>query len=264
MIVFAGIIPHSPLLMPTIGKEHRDKLTATLAAITELEQALYLAKPDTICIIAPHGARYPDAYSINMSPKYVGSFKSFGDFSTTVEAKSDFLLIDHIQRKLREENVPFTLTSTEEIDYGFSVPLQLLTSHLSAGWKLIPISPSMLDGKAHYEFGQQLKRILHAEDRRVAIFASADLSHKLSAESPGGASTEGPLFDKAVEEAASINDPAKLLALDPELVEKATQCGFRPIMTLLGAIDEMNVTPKKLCYEAPFGVGYLTVRYDIA
>jgi hypothetical protein len=34
-------------------------------------------------------------------------------------------------------------------------------------------------------------------------------------------------------------------------------------MTLLGTLNEINVTPKKLCYETPFGVGYLTVRYDI-
>jgi RecA-family ATPase len=37
-----------------------------------------------------------------------------------------------------------------------------------------------------------------------------------------------------------------------------------PWCDLLGTLDEINVTPKKLCYEAPFGVGYLTVRYDIS
>ena len=262
MIVFAGIVPHSPLLVPSIGKEHRDKLAGTVAAIQEIEQALYLVKPDTICIIAPHGARYPDAFSINLADTYTGNFKSFGDFSTTVTAKSDFLAIDHIQRKLREENVPFTLTSNAELDYGYSIPILLLTSHLSS-WKLIPISPSMFDGKAHYEFGKQLKRILHSESRRVAIIASADLSHKLTKDSPGGTSTEGPLYDKAVTEATTAHTPDALFALGPDIVENAAQCGYRPIMTLLGTLDEMNVTPKKLCYEAPFGVGYLTVRYDV-
>lgn len=263
MIVFAAIVPHSPLLVPSIGKEHREKLSATVAAMQEIEQALYLTKPDTICIIAPHGARYPDAFSINLADKYTANFKTFGDFATLVSVKGDFLMMDHIQRKLREERVPFTLTSSEELDYGFGVPMLLLTSHLPS-WKLIPISPSMLDGKSHYEFGKQLKRIVHAEAARVAVLASADLSHKLNAESPGGASTEGPQFDKTVEEAASANNPEPLLAIAPDTVENAAQCGYRPIMTLLGTLDEMNVTPKKLCYEAPFGVGYLTVRYDIA
>ena len=263
MIVFAAIVPHSPLLVPTIGKEHSDKLAATLAAIAEIEQALYLVKPEAICIISPHGPRYPDAFSINLSDKYTGNFKSFGDFSTTVQAKSDFLLIDHIQRSLREEKVPFTLTSSEDIDYGYSVPILMLTSHLSP-WKLIPVSPSMLDGKSHYEFGKQLKNVLHAETKRVAIIASADLSHKLTADSPGGASSEGVTFDAAAEKAASFNSPDSLLSLDSAIIENASQCGYRPIATLLGTISDMNVTAKKLCYEAPFGVGYLTVRYDIA
>ncbi|MFA5185569.1 MAG: AmmeMemoRadiSam system protein B [Patescibacteria group bacterium] len=262
MIVFAAIVPHSPLLVPSIGKEHRQKLAGTLAAIAELEQALYLAKPDTICMIAPHGARYPDAFSINLAQKYAGNFKAFGDFSTTVAAKGDFLMIDHLQRKLREENVPFTLTSSEELDYSFSVPILLLTSHLQ-NWKLIPVSPSMHDGKTHYDFGAQLKRILHAEEHRVAVIASADLSHKLTKESPGGASEEGPKFDAAIIEHAVANKPDQLIALPKDIIENASQCGYRPIMTLLGTLNEMNVTPKKLCYEAPFGVGYLTVRYDI-
>jgi MEMO1 family protein len=179
-----------------------------------------------------------------------------------VEAKGDFLAMDHIQRKLRDENVPFTLTSADEIDYGFSIPILLLTGHLSA-WKLIPVSPSMLDGKSHHEFGKQLKRILHAEISRIAVIASADLSHKLSKDSPGGATPEGPIYDQAVVDATTANNKEALFSLSPDVVENAGQCGYRPIMTLLGTLDEINVTPKKLCYEAPFGVGYLTVRYDI-
>lgn len=263
MIVFAAIVPHSPLLVPSIGKTHRDKLSATIAALAEIEQAIYLAKPDTICIIAPHGARYPDAFSVNLASKYVGNLKSFGDFSTTVEAKSDYLLIDRTQRKLREDGVPFTLTSSEELDYGFAVPLLLLTSHLT-NWKLIPMSPSMLDGKAHFDFGRQLKRVLHSEPQRVVVIASADLSHKLNTDSPGGASTEGPVFDQAIRDGIESKDPAPLISLDLKIVEGAGQCAYRPVTTLMGALDGMNFTQKTLCYEAPFGVGYLTAKFDIA
>ncbi len=261
MIVFAAIVPHSPLLVPSIGKEHREKLDCTLKALQEIEQALYVTKPETICIIAPHGIRYTDAYSVNLVDTYNGNLKTFGDFSTTIKAKSDFLLIDHLQRKIRDEGVPFTLTSNEEIDYGFTVPLLLLTSHLT-DWKLIPVTPSMYDGKSHYEFGAQLKRVLHAEQRRVAVIASADLSHKVNEQSTGGATEAGVAFDNAVCEAASKNDAQALFALGPDIIENVAQCGYRPIMTLLGTMHEMNVMPKQLCYEAPFGVGYLTVRYD--
>lgn len=262
MIVFGAIVPHSPLLIPSIGKEHRQGLATTIAAIQEIEQALYLAKPDTICIIAPHGSRYPDAFSINLAVTYKGNFKTFGDFSTTFEAKSDFLLIDHLQRKLREEQLPFTLTSTDELDYSFGVPILTLATHLT-NWKLIPVSPSMLDGKSHYEFGKQLKRVLHAETTRIAVIASADLSHKLSAAAPGGPSTQGPLFDELIKTHVADKTAEALMAFDPAIVEQAGQCGYRPIMTLLGTLDEINVQSKVLSYEAPFGVGYLTAKFDI-
>ncbi len=172
------------------------------------------------------------------------------------------MVIDHLQRKLREENVPFTLTSNDDLDYSFAVPILMLTTHLQ-NWKLIPVSPSMHDGKTHFEFGQQLKRVLHAEDHRIAVIASADLSHKLTKDSPGGASEEGPKFDAAILENAVANKPEPLFALPSEIIENASQCGYRPIMTLLGTLSEINLTSKQLCYETPFGVGYLTARYDI-
>ena len=262
MIVFAAIVPHSPLLIPSIGKEHRNKLEKTLAAYQEIEQALYLAKPETLCIIAPHGPRYPDAFSANMAGSYTGTLKSFGDFATTVKAKSDFMLIDHTHRKMREEGIPFTLTSSEELDYSYTIPILMLTSHLQ-NWKLFPISPSMMDGKAHYEFGRQLKRVLHSDTRRVAIIASADLSHKLTAESPGGASIEGPKFDQAIQEGVVNKDLSSILTLPSDLIENASQCGYRPITTLLGTLENMSFTSKLLSYEAPFGVGYLVAKYDI-
>ncbi len=263
MIVFGAIVPHSPLLIPSIGKEQREKLKITLDAIAQIEQLCYLAKPETVVIIAPHGPRYPDAFSANMAGNYTGTLKSFGDFATTIKAKSDYMIMDRAHRKMREEDIPFTLTSSEELDYGFTIPILLLTQHLQ-NWKLIPLSPSMMDGKAHYEFGRQMKRILHMEKRRIAIIASADLSHKLNAQSPGGASEEGPKFDEMIKNGIVSEDSTPLLTMPSEIVENSGQCGYRPICTLLGMMDKMNVNRQLLSYEAPFGVGYLTAKFEVA
>jgi MEMO1 family protein len=263
MIVFSAIVPHSPLLAPSIGKEKRDALKETIRAFGEIEQALYLSKVETIVMISPHATSYPDAFSANMAPKYSGTFKAFGDHQTTVDAKGDFLLLDRLQRELRVEGVPFTLTSSEELDYGFSVPLLLLTPHLK-DWHLVPLAPSLLGAQAHVDFGKKLKAVLHSESTRVAIIASADLSHKLTAQSPGGVSVEGPAFDATIRSKLKTMDVQGLLALDAQAVEAAGQCGYRPIMMLLGALDGINVKPTEVAYEAPFGVGYLTMRFDLA
>lgn len=262
MIVFAAIVPHSPLLTPNVGKEHQQHLQKTIEAYQKIEQALYVAKPETIVVISPHAPRFPDSFSATMAAKFTGNLKSFGDFSTTVSAKGDFMIIDHINRKMRQEKIPFTLTPAEELDYGITIPLLLLTKKLS-DWKVVPLACSMMDGNAHYEYGRQMKRILHKENNRVAIIASADLSHKLTAQSPGGASIEGPKFDEWIQKGVIEPDPTSILNMPKELIENSGQCGYRPICTLLGTLDNMHTEPKILSYEAPFGVGYLTVTYEI-
>lgn len=263
MIVFAAIVPHSPLLIPSIGKEHREKLAATVAAFEKIEQLLYVAQPDCIAIIAPHGARYPEAFSANLASKYTGTLKAFGDFSTTIEAKSDTLMIDRVQRKLRAEGVPFTLSSNEELDYGYTVPLLMLTSKLPKR-KIVPFSPSNLNGATHMDFGRQLKRVLHAEDERVAFIASGDLSHHVNAASPSGASPEGKAFDEHLRAAIDGHDGKMLANLDPKIITGAGQCAYAPVMTLLGLLEDMNLRRNVLSYEAPFGVGCLTATYEIS
>ncbi len=263
MLVFAAIVPHSPILIPSIGTEHQEKFARTLAAYKELEEALYVARPETIIIVSPHAHMYPDAFSGNASPHYRGVLKEFGDHGTTVRAKSDFLLLDHLHRELRREHVSFTLTSEEELDYGHTVPLLLLTTHLS-DWKLVPLSPSLLDGRMHYTFGRSLYQLLQAEQARIALIASADLSHHVNSSSPAGENPEGQAFDAAVRRYVQERDVPALLAMDQHLLEKADQCGYKPIVTLLGCLEQVNCHPKELCYEAPFGVGALTVRFDMA
>lgn len=263
MIVSAAIMPHTPLLAESVGKEHRQKLERTIRAMEEVAQVLYLAKPDALVMISPHAPMYPDSFSGNIAPGFKAGLKEFGDHGTVIPLKANFLILDHIQRHMREENVPFTMSSSEELDYGFTVPLLFITKHLP-NVKLVPLSVSMLDAQAHYRYGQELKNVIHAENGRVAVVASADLSHHSNAQSPEGYLPEGEAFDRLIRESClGPNGPA-LLSADPNMLEKAGQSGYKPIVTLAGCLDGLNVNAKELSYEAPFGVGLMTMRYDLA
>ena len=263
MIVLAAIVPHSPLLAPTIGKEHREKLTGTLNAFEELAQSLYLAKPDTIVMLSPQAPMYPDSFSGNIAPMLKGTLKEFGDHGTELPIKADFLVLDHIHRHMREKNIPFTMTSTEELDYATTIPLLFLIKNLP-NVKLVPIGMSGLDTQKHLTFGEELKDVIHAESRRIAIIATADLSHTASMNSPEGLTEEGMQFDKIMREKALLLDAAGMLAMDPAMLEKAKQSGHKPIVMLMGCLKNMNCKAKELSYEAPFGVGMAVVRYELA
>lgn len=263
MIVFAAIVPHSPLLVPSIGKEHREKLSATLQAYATLEEQFCQAAPETLLIISPHGPMYPDAFSGHMAQEYTGVLTEFGDHGTQVKAKVDFFLLDRIHRAMRLQNVPFTLTNEQKLDYGFTVPLLLLATRLPK-LRLVPISTSLLPPEAHVQFGVELTQVVHAESARVAVIASADLSHHAFAEAPEGAAAEGQALDANIRKSVLQRDVDALTHADPVMIETAGQCGYKPILTILGMLKEINVTPKELCYEAPFGVGYSTVSFTFA
>lgn len=263
MIVFAAIASHSPMLIPSIGKEHTEKLAATRAAYEDLSKQLYLTKPDALVIISPHAQMYPDAFCCNLAQSYRGTLKEFGDHGTEITAKAQFMLTDRIHRYMREVKIPFTLSSTEELDYGYTVPLTLLGPEM-AGIGLVPMSISLLSAEQHVAFGRELQNILQAESLRVAVMASADLSHYANQQSPLEYRPEGEAFDKAIRAGVQARDIEGLLKMDANTLERAGQSGYKPIMMLLGCLDGINCTPKEISYEAPFGVGHLMVRFDFA
>jgi aromatic ring-opening dioxygenase LigB subunit len=262
MLVFSAIAPHSPLLIPSIGKEHRESLNATLDAYRLLEEHLYATKPDTLVLISSHAAYYPDGFSCNISPAYTGNLKEFGDHGTTVTTKGDSLFIDRLHRHLRQTEIPFSLMSEETLDYGMTIALTLLLPHLP-NVKIVPLSISGLSNEEHAKFSQEVMQVIHEDTRRIAFIATADLSHHANAQSTQGVNEAGPAFEQAVKKAIEQVDPSPLVALSPEILKDAAQCGAQPIVTLLGAIQKLHMKPTILCYEAPFGVGQLTAEFEL-
>lgn len=262
MIVFSAIVPHAPFLLPSVGKAASERLSSTKTALEQVEERLLLSKPDTLVIISPHAPRYPDAWSANMAPQFSARMQEFGDHETAIPARVNYLLLDRMHRALREEKIPFTLRSGESLDYGYTVPLATVAHRLSNP-SLIPLAPNEGTLEAQIEFGATLYRILQREDARIAVLASADLCHN-KAQDAQQERQEALLFDAQVREAVRQKDPKILIAASVALPAELHPCGERPIALLLGLLRDLNTTTEELCYEAPFGVGYLTATFRIA
>ncbi|MBI4779274.1 hypothetical protein HY797_02370, partial [Candidatus Falkowbacteria bacterium] len=128
-IVFSAIAPHPPILIPTIGKKNIGQLKATSLSYLKLEQDLYASQAETIIIISPHGHLQEEAFTINLSPEFIGDFEKFGDLTTKFTLSGDIGLAHKIKEKL-ETKAPLQLTSEAKLDHGASIPLYLLTRHL--------------------------------------------------------------------------------------------------------------------------------------
>ncbi|MBI2444424.1 MAG: MEMO1 family protein [Candidatus Magasanikbacteria bacterium] len=261
-LAFAAITPHPPLLLPTIGANQADKLTATRNALARLEEELYLAKPNLLIIISPHGNLLEDAFTVNAAPELETDLRDFGDLTTRLTFKGTADLPHRIRGAAKAEGIPTVLISERRLDYGAGVPLYFLTPHLS-GITIIPLGFSRLDYKTHFTFGTLLKETIMKSNKRVALIASADLSHALSSEAPAGFAAAGSTFDATVQECLATGNTTALLQLDPAAVQPAAECGLRSILILLGALRHVNYTYEAYAYEAPFGVGYLTANFSL-
>lgn len=262
-LVFSAITPHPPVLIPEIGKDNLDKLKKTQEAIEQLEQDLYAAKPDSIIVISTQENVSNDAFTINLSADYKADFKDFGDFGLELKFKSDFMSMQEIRAgDESNDKVSIIMNSDERLEHGFSVPLYFLTKH-NKDVPIIPIAYSGLDYQAHYDFGKFLYDRLMKINKRFAVIASADLSHTLTKESPGGFNEKGQEFDDKVVKAIEKKDFKSIVEMDPALASAAKESGLKSILILLGILSSLEVDPKILSYEGPFGVGYCVCNMNL-
>jgi AmmeMemoRadiSam system protein B len=262
MLVFAGFTPNSPLLLPEINKDRLAAVEKTRAAIQELADELYAAKPDTIVIITDHPTRYREAFCLSVSDPYKFDLKEFGHLSFDRTFRPDIMLIDRLQRSLRRVAQPITMSSDEALHYASAVPLSILAAKLPKV-ALVPIGYSELDAKAHFAFGQAIKDAIMDSAKRVAVIAAGDMSHTLTLQSPAPLHGDGQIFDDKIKEVIATKNTAGLLTIESSVVQNAQQLSYQPLTILFGLLDHVAVTPTILSYEAPFGVGYLVANFII-
>ncbi|MDD5043310.1 MAG: class III extradiol dioxygenase subunit B-like domain-containing protein [Patescibacteria group bacterium] len=261
MLVFAAFTPHTPLLIPNIGKENLAHLGKTIKAMESLNKELIEAKPETIIVFSGHHSFLSDHFIINLNTKYRGDFQEFSDLTTAVCFNGDVVLINEVRDKIEDE-VPLVLKTENNLEYGTIAPLFYLTKNLP-GIKVVPFSYSLADKETHFKLGKLLKEVIWESEKRIAVIAAGDLSHTLTKNSPGSYSKKGSLYDQLLIDFLKSKDIKGLLDIDNEIIEEAKECSFRSLLMLLGIIHEMNYEVNIISYEHPFGVGYLTVKFKI-
>ncbi len=261
-LVFSALVPHPPLLLPSIGREHAKLLEKTWDAYRTVSESLAKSGAETVLVITPHLAFLPGTFLINFSPNYQTNFKDFGDFSKPREYEPDHLLIEKISSASRKEKHPLALISEEHLDYGGGIPLYFLP-HQNKKTKIVIISPSNTDAKSQFAFGKIIKDAILRSHHKIAVVCSGDLSHRHSSDSPSGFSAKAKEFDDLIVRNLSSGNASSILQMDSALVLEAHSCGYKSICILLGIMDKVNYRPELLSYETPFGVGYATVQFHI-
>ena len=260
-LVLSSIVPHPPILIPSIGKDNQAQLSNTTKAYKKIKENLLSKKVETILIISPHGAGQENAFVMNLSPEFEATLEEFGDFTTKKTWPGDIGLTYRIKEKL-ETKTPLQLATEQKLDHGLSIPLFLLTENL-LNIKIIPLYFSGLSNQEHFDFGKMIGHELLFHNEQIAVIASGDLSHALTKDSPAGYSPKGKKFDKKLTDLLLENNTKDIIKMDEKLINEAKECGLKSILILLGILDEIKYKPNLLSYEAPFGVGYMVMDFEL-
>jgi len=261
-LTITALLPHSPLLIPEIGRSNLAFLAKTNEAYNQISKKLKDSNTETLIIISPHGPSGNDSFIINVAPEMVIDFKDFGYISPKIQFQGDAFLADQIQRDLRPE-FSLQLISEGVLDSGSAVPLYLF-KELNPGLKVIIISPATdSEFSEQLLFGEKIYDVINKTDKNIAVIASGDLSHRLKKKSPGGYSPKGAKFDNRLIEYLSAPETAaeNILKMDKKLILDAGECGLKPIIILLGLLKNIIWQPEILAYQTDFGIGYLSLEF---
>jgi AmmeMemoRadiSam system protein A len=222
------------------------------------------ARPEVIFLISPHGTAHYNAMGIATASILRGDLRNWGANNLNFHFKNDNSMVQALQKETQKAGIPLKSIGERgyNLDYGVLVPYYFLGKKVS-NVPLVPLTFCWLPLSTHYDFGKSLTNTALKLNKRVAIVASGDLSHRLTPEAPAGYDPQGEVFDKKINDAVAILDAESILNLDSDFIEKAGECGLRSITILMGALEGLEVKPEVLSYEGPFGVGYMVASFVV-
>lgn len=259
-LVAAAILPHTPLLAPQVGKEHRKQLQRTVNACERIGQELYALQPTLVVVLTPHGVVVERSFFCNVAEDYHLSLAGFGDLATNMTIRGNPAFAYALKRLSERHHFPITLGTEPNGDYGTTVP----ASYLSPLWdqaSLLPISLSDLSLVEHCHFGKILGSAANASRLRVAIVASVELAHQQKRSAVSPPTSPQAQYDAAVVQAIRHGNFQEIVDLDERLVVAAQTCSHAIFAYLSGLFSGRDQQPSVLSYESPFGIGEVAALF---
>jgi len=187
-MIHTFFIPHNPLMISKIGKEHSQNVSISIQALKKIRQIIYNLNPDKIFIITPPQEAV-QSISINQSEEYAVNFKEFGDLSIQFNILGDLDVSTRLRDFLVVNNFDIRLFSNPHVSYKALVPLYYLNkyhidsrgfekkmvhdSNIKNEFIIIRCSDGNLD--YHLKFGELLNNFLVQENQEIVLIACGDL-----------------------------------------------------------------------------------------
>ncbi len=265
MINLGVLVPHPPIIVPGIGNtSDLEQVSDTIRSMNEIDDLLAQDPPETLVVFTPHGTVFSDAIVVYGDEQLKGDLSRFG-LPRTWGWPNDLELVRRIVDISQTANLPVLELDQNmarryrpqgALDHGVLVPLSYFSEQWAGKVRLVIIPLSYLPLEELYLFGSKITEAAAELGRKVTIIASGDLSHCLKPGAPAGYDPRGAEFDQKLMDILKNSEFMELFRIDPVLLEKAAECGFRSVMMLMGTLDQLDVEVKIHSYQGTLGVGY--------
>ena len=131
-LVFAGIAPHPPIMVPEVGHEAIAEVRTSIDAMANLTERLITSGAKTVILISPHAPLAAEAFVAYDGPALYGDFADFRAPAASVSAPLDEELLKEITKSAAQQNLVINRIRGYELDHGTGVPLYFLQRN---GWE---------------------------------------------------------------------------------------------------------------------------------
>ena len=158
-------MPHSPLIIPSVGKGQEKVIQSTMDACNKVGEEISKLKPETVVIITPHGTMFSDALAISNEDYIKGDFTKFRDFDTYIEGRIDKKFNEELINICKRENIPAVGIDSNilkkfnrqfELDHGAMIPMYFINKYYK-DYKIVHVTYAALSDIDLYKFGMAIK-----------------------------------------------------------------------------------------------------------
>ncbi len=263
-VQLAVLMPHAPVLVPAVGRERIVEVAGTVEAMREASRRLVDSDPEALVLVSPHSPRQLGSFGIWTGEKLLGTLSPFGAAEARIELPADRQLAERIIREASARGIGTWEINESQLDHGAVVPLWFI---IEAGWKgpTVIVSLDYPGQPGAAGFGGSIASAAAALNRRIALVASGDMSHRLTRFSPLGYEPRAVEFDHWLIEMVRRGDYRALAEMDIELEWLAGEDALDSVLLAAGATGFDATGHGVLSYEGPFGVGYgVAILHDAA
>lgn len=254
-VVCAVLMPHAPILVPEVGGVRGEVALASRRAMRDAALRVLRHRPQTLVLLSPHSPQKSGGFGLWSDDPLRGDLRAFHAPQANVSLSNDKDFSAALVRAAHAGGLGTWCIRHRDLDHGAVVPLWFLQE---AGWRgptvVVGLNPTHEGGLT--ELGRAIAGAAQQQQRRVALVASGDMSHRLKPDAPCGFHPSARLFDEMFIELLRAGSYQELEKLDPDLRTLAAEDAVDSTLVAAAAVDWNAAGHAVLNYEGPFGVGY--------